>query len=57
MWVELSVGGAADLAKRNPEPPTGGEAYTDLLNDVKSAAKRRATDGAAFIFCFQIIYS
>jgi hypothetical protein len=34
MWVELSVGGAADLAKRNPEPPTGGEAYTDLLYEV-----------------------
>jgi hypothetical protein len=25
------VGGAADLAERNPEPPIGGEAYTDLL--------------------------
>jgi hypothetical protein len=34
MWVEWSVGGAADLAKRNPEPPTGGEAYTDLLYEV-----------------------
>jgi hypothetical protein len=31
MWVEWSVGGVADLAQRNPEPPTGGEAYTDLL--------------------------
>jgi hypothetical protein len=31
MWVEWSVGGAADLAERNPEPPTGGEAYTILL--------------------------
>jgi hypothetical protein len=34
MWVEWSVGGAADLAKRNPEPPMGGDAYTDLLGDV-----------------------
>jgi hypothetical protein len=34
MWVEWSVGGVADLAKRNPEPPTGGEAYTVLLCDV-----------------------
>jgi hypothetical protein len=44
MWVELSVGGAADLAKWNPEP-SGGEAYTDLLCAVKShasAAPRRA---------------
>jgi hypothetical protein len=28
MWVEWSVGGVADLAKRNPEPPTGGGTYT-----------------------------
>jgi hypothetical protein len=34
MWVEWSVGGVAYLAKRNPEPPTGGEAYTDLLYNV-----------------------
>jgi hypothetical protein len=37
MWVEWSVGGVADLAERNPEPPTGGEAYTDLLGAVKPA--------------------
>jgi hypothetical protein len=24
MWVELSVGSVAGLAKQNPEPPTGG---------------------------------
>jgi hypothetical protein len=24
----------SDLVKRNPEPPTGGEAYTDLLCEV-----------------------
>jgi hypothetical protein len=34
MWVKWSVGGVADLAKRNPEPPTGGEVYTVLLCDV-----------------------
>jgi hypothetical protein len=34
MWVELSVGGAADLAKRNPEGATAPEAYTVLLYEV-----------------------
>jgi hypothetical protein len=24
----------SDLAEQNPEPPTGGEAYTDLLGEV-----------------------
>ena len=35
MWVEQGVGAseATDLALRNPEPPTGGEAYTVLLHD------------------------
>jgi hypothetical protein len=42
MWVEWSVGGAADLAKRNPEPPTGGEAYTDLLCAVGFAFIKQA---------------
>jgi hypothetical protein len=49
------VGGVADLGEWNPEPPTGGEAYTDLLCDVKPATKPPATDGVgrytnAFIF-------
>jgi hypothetical protein len=36
MWVEQGVGmsEANDLALRNPEPPLGGEAHTDLLNAV-----------------------
>jgi hypothetical protein len=33
LWVEHGVGAseATDLAMRNPEPPSGGEAHTVLL--------------------------
>jgi hypothetical protein len=53
MWVELSVGGAADLAKRNPEPPTGGEAYTDLLCERSFLPSREA---ACIHFLLQFIH-
>jgi hypothetical protein len=41
MWVEWSVGGATDLAERNPESPTGGEAYTRLLYEMAAKIDRR----------------
>jgi hypothetical protein len=50
MWVELSVGGAADLAKRNPGATEGSGAYTVLLCEVKNATERPAKDGGAGIF-------
>jgi hypothetical protein len=43
-----------DLAAARPEPPTGGDAYTVLLDDVKLATERRAMDGTAFSFTFYI---
>jgi hypothetical protein len=39
MRVEWSVGGEADLSERNPEPPTGGEALTDLPETVGKVFK------------------
>jgi hypothetical protein len=52
------VGGAADLAKRNPGAPNGRGAYTDLLCAVKSVTKRCAwMHGALLSFFYCIIYS
>jgi hypothetical protein len=61
MWVEWSVGGAADLAERNPKPPTGGEAYTVLLCAVfyTPPPDRPApwtAQGVTLIFCIIYFY-
>jgi hypothetical protein len=40
----------SDLAERNPEPPTGGEAQTVLLCDAKVCDESHATDGVRAIF-------
>jgi hypothetical protein len=44
---------AAEWPRRTePEPPTGGEAYTVLLDAVKPAAKRRARTHGGPLRCF-----
>jgi hypothetical protein len=57
---------ATDLGERNPEPPTGGEAHTDLLCEVFFAPTTRplpATDGgerginAFTVFIYTIYFS
>ena len=42
-----------DCGFSEPKPPTGGAAYTVLLNDVKLATKRRAMDGTACLLCLK----
>jgi hypothetical protein len=48
------VGGAADLGEWNPDPPTGGEAHTDLLCAVKNlrSLPPRTAGGPLFFFVF-----
>jgi hypothetical protein len=37
------------------EPPTGGEVYTDLLDDVKSVTKHNAMDGVVLSYIFSLM--
>jgi hypothetical protein len=46
------VGGVADLGEWNPEPPTGGEAHTDLLGAVKNALHFFQLQGKGLYFTF-----